>query len=155
VNDYDIATNATPSDVAYIFRTWSVDEVGKNFGVEVATFRTETYEVVGKPNVSLVRTFYEDASRRDFTINSMAKRIDGSIIDYHGGMDDLRNKLIRAVGNPIDRFKEDPSRILRGLYLASRLGFQVEENTLRYMKEQVDLLNQVPQELVGKIQRRC
>lgn len=157
VNDYDVTTNATPDEIAEIFKGHTVDAVGKNFGVmivdgvEVATFRTETYQIPGKPDVSLARTFYEDASRRDFTINAMAKDIQGNIIDYFGGQEDIRNQLIRAVGNPTERFHEDPSRILRGLYLASRLNFQIEQHTFQCIQKEIDLLKSVPEELVGKI----
>lgn len=91
VNDYDVTTNATPDEIAEIFKGHAVDAVGRNFGVmivdgvEVATFRTETYQIPGKPDALLARTFYEDASRRDFTINAMAKDVQGNIIDYFGG----------------------------------------------------------------------
>lgn len=156
-NDYDITTNATPEDIAAIFQGWNLDEVGKNFGVmliegvEVATYRSETYNVVSKPDVVLVGTFLEDSSRRDFTINAMGKKLDGTIVDYHGGQEDLKNKVIRAVGQPIHRFTEDPSRILRCLYLAARLSFSIEEETLQAIKDNTALLKQTPVELVGKI----
>ena len=157
INDYDITTNASPDEIEALFKGHSVDAVGKTFGVmivdgvEVATYRTEKYDGPSKPTVSLARTFYEDASRRDFTINAMAKTIDGEIIDYFGGQEDLRRKLIRAVGNPTTRFKEDPSRILRAMYLAARLGFQIEKSTFESIRQNVDLLRLVPHELTGKI----
>lgn len=156
VNDYDIVTNATPEEIEKIFADQSLNFVGKTFGVmrvndiEVATYRTEVYNVAGKPDVNMAGTFYEDASRRDFTINAMAKSLRGEVIDYFNGKDDLQNKLIRAVGSPVDRFKEDPSRIIRGMYLAARLGFSIEEQTFEAMRNLGGLLKTVPAELVGK-----
>ncbi|MFF2531213.1 hypothetical protein ACFVS2_20135 [Brevibacillus sp. NPDC058079] len=157
VNDYDIATNANPDQVAHIFRTWFVEEVGKNFGVmivngiEVATFRSESYLIPGKPDVLLVGNFEEDSARRDFTINALAKKLDGTIIDHHGGLQDIERKVIRAVNNPLERFIEDPSRILRGMYLAAKLSFSIEEETFRTMKKNINLLKETSVELVGKI----
>jgi tRNA nucleotidyltransferase (CCA-adding enzyme) len=157
VMDIDITTNATPDEMADIFKEENLNFAGKVFGVmiingiEVATFRSETYERTGKPDVELVGSFLEDASRRDFTINAMGKNRDGGIIDYFGGKEDLARRMIRAVGKPLQRFQEDPSRILRGVYLASYLGFDIEKDTRRTMKEHADLLLDIPVELIGRI----
>jgi tRNA nucleotidyltransferase/poly(A) polymerase len=156
-NDFDIATNAKPDQISDIFHSWSVEEVGKEFGVmlidgiEVATYRSDSYIIAGKPEVTLIGTFFQDSSRRDFTINAMAEQLDGTIIDYHGGMKDIEDKVICAVGNPYHRFIEDPSRILRGMYLAAKLSYSIESKTLQAMKEGVGLLEKTPFELVGKI----
>lgn len=160
VNDIDITTSATPDEIALLFAEESIDFIGKQFGVmmvngvEVATFRKETYEVVGKPTVNLQASFQEDVLRRDFTINAMGKKLSGSIIDYVGGQEDIKKKQIKAVGEPLERFLEDPSRIVRGVYLASALGFSIEENTKRVMTENGFLLKQVPVELIGKIVKK-
>ncbi|WCF11537.1 CCA tRNA nucleotidyltransferase (plasmid) [Paenibacillus thiaminolyticus] len=157
VNDFDIATNATPSEIERIFAEQSLDMIGRNFGVmlidgiEVASFRSESYHIMGKPDVVLVGDFHEDSSRRDFTVNAMARTSQGTVIDYHGGLEDLESKIIRAVGAPNERFKEDPSRILRGMYLAARLDFKIESGTFAAMKKNRDLLRNVPPELIGKI----
>lgn len=159
VNDYDIATNASPEEIIRIFEpiTKHIDAVGKQFGViivdnhEIATFRSETYEVVGKPTVKQVTTYYEDASRRDFTINTIASNVHGEVFDYFNGIDDINNKLVRAVGNPLDRFKEDPSRILRALYFAARFDFSIEEKTWETICNNIELVKQVPTELIAKI----
>lgn len=157
VLDVDITTNATPDEIEEIFKGENLDYVGKKFGVmivngvEVATFRSETYNNRSKPDVTLVKTLKEDLARRDFTINAMAKDRNGAIIDLFEGREDIRLKQVKAVGNPLTRFEEDPSRILRGLYFASYLGFDIEKNTRRVMKEQAELLNHVPVELIGKI----
>lgn len=160
INDIDIATSASPDEMKEIFNDCHIDEVGKNFGVmivkgiEVATFRSEEYEVQSKPQVKQVKTFYEDASRRDFTINAMGMTANSEIVDYFNGQEDIKNNLIRAVGNPDERFTEDPSRILRALYLASRLGFSFEKNTLASIRKNSEQLDNVPNELKGKIIRK-
>lgn len=156
-NDIDIATSASAEQVRDVFADCRVDEVGKTFGVmivngiEVAMFRSEKYDIQSKPTVEQATSFYEDASRRDFTINAMAMTIDNRIIDYFEGEKDIKNRIIRAVGNPDMRFLEDPSRILRAVYLASKLGFDIEKNTLESMRKCGHYLNNTPNELKGKI----
>lgn len=156
-NDVDIATNATPNEIETVFEGQTIDFVGKQFGVmmvngvEIATFRSETYQTPSKPDVVMVTSFKEDASRRDFTINAMGKKLNGEIVDYYGGREDLASKLVRAVENPKERFTEDPSRILRAIYLASSLNFTIEEQTKVVIMEKRHLLTSVPKELVGKI----
>jgi tRNA nucleotidyltransferase/poly(A) polymerase len=157
VFDYDVVTNATPDQMMQVFSDRELNIVGKNFGVllvdgiEVATFRSERYIVPDKPEVSFAKTFLEDSSRRDFTINAMAETLSGEIIDYHSGLDDLQKRLIRAVGIPLDRFTEDRSRLLRCLYLASKLKFDVEAETKETLTKYGHLILEVPVELVGKI----
>jgi tRNA nucleotidyltransferase/poly(A) polymerase len=157
--DIDIATSATPDQVCTVFRkfTNNVNLVGKQYavviveGVEITTFRTERYTTPGKPEVTLSLSFEEDSARRDFTINSMGETLEGQLLDFHGGVRDLKLKLIRAVGNPIDRFHEDHSRILRGLEQASRFGFSLEPNTKKAIIACRHLLRDVPEELIAKI----
>lgn len=161
--DMDIATNATPDQVINLFSNqgFGVNLVGKNFGVvivdgvEVASYRTEQYMRRGKPNVQIVSDFYQDSSRRDFTINAMALTVDNQLIDYHGGLRDMRSRLVRAVGGPEQRFLEDPSRILRGVELAARLGFKIEADTKQAMTNMGYLLKEVPYPLVGKIVKKA
>ena len=94
-NDVDLTTSATPDEIAEVFNGKRLDFVGKRFGVtlvdgiEVATYRTETYNKPRKPNVQLVRSLREDLSRRDFTINAMVMKENGTIIDYFNGQEDL------------------------------------------------------------------
>lgn len=160
VNDIDITTSATPDEIALLFTEESIDFVGKQFGVmiisgvEVATFRKEIYEIVGKPSVTLKASFQEDVMRRDFTINAMGKKLDGTIVDYVNGQEDIQKKQIKAVGKPLERFREDPSRILRGVYLAAALGFTIEDNTKQVMIHHGSLLKSVPIELIGKIVKK-
>ena len=137
--DYDIATNATPQQVCAIYPRAQV--VGAHFGVvivrelghflEVATFRTEGAYTDGRhPDSVVFATAEEDAMRRDFTINGMFFDVlKDSVIDYVGGREDLRDRIVQAIGNPERRFDEDHLRMLRAVRFASRLGFEIEQET--------------------------
>lgn len=146
VNDFDIATNASPQAVMQVFADERVVGTGIKHGTvtividhnpyEVTTFRTEgDYKDCRHPEtVSFVTSLKEDLERRDFTINALAYNPKTGIIDYFGGIDDLNNKIIRAVGEPRKRFQEDALRILRAVRLSAQLGFEIEKNTLSAMK---------------------
>jgi tRNA nucleotidyltransferase/poly(A) polymerase len=141
--DFDIATNALPEQVEALFP--KTKPIGKAFGVilvidgnaeiEVTTFRTEGGYQDGRhpKSVQFVESdnpAKEDAIRRDFTINAMFYDLETSqIIDFVGGEQDLQNKIIRAVGDPIRRFSEDHLRILRAIRFVGQLGFSLEEGT--------------------------
>ena len=146
--DVDLATSAHPPDVKrYIAQTspTAVYAVGEKFGtvgaiyaradeevrVEITTFRSEKYTPRSRlPEVSFGTGLEGDLARRDFTINALARTIsDGRLIDRFGGVDDLRRRVIRAVGNPDERFAEDPLRLLRAVRFAAELGFDVEPAT--------------------------
>lgn len=149
--DYDYATSLTPDEIEAAIKGAGrrAYTVGKRFGTigvvidgqmaEITTFRKEEYtEGSRKPAVEYVTDITEDLSRRDFTINAMAIRYSTKgykLIDPFGGQEDLKNKVIRCVGNPKARFKEDPLRILRAARFASQLEFTVEENTDKKAKE--------------------
>ena len=141
--DIDLTTNATPDETEKILKNLnigSVYDVGKRFGtvglitkdgekIEITTFRGEVYESSSrKPEVKFGElSLKDDLSRRDFTINSLARNPKtNEIIDYFGGQEDLKNKIIRAVGNSKERFFEDPLRMLRAARFAAQLGFSVE-----------------------------
>ncbi len=155
--DYDFCTPATPDEIEEKIHArpnehgdqTKVYGVGKKFGtlgckvdgemVEITTFRTEKYKKGSrKPAVEYVKTIHEDLSRRDFTINAMAIRLTKGhlrIIDPFCGQEDLEARLIRAVGHPKQRFKEDPLRILRAIRFASRFAFEIEEETEKKVKK--------------------
>jgi putative nucleotidyltransferase with HDIG domain len=127
--------------------------------VDVAGFRTETYDLKSrKPVVQPAESIIEDSARRDFTINALSiivKHVDvesgvivGVLIDPHGGLRDLREGVIRAVGNPTVRFLEDPLRMLRALRFAIKLGFRIEEDTWRAIRENVNELRRVSKERI-------
>jgi len=154
--DVDLATSASSDQVELLFADAEVQTVGKQFGVvlidgiEVASFRGEKYVVPGKPEIQVVKSFEEDASRRDFTINAMAMDQNGKVLDPFNGRADLEQKLIRAVGDPELRFREDPIRILRGIGFAVRFGFNLEARTQAAMQESRMLLMPVPKIRIGK-----
>jgi len=149
--DVDIASSADPEQISQIFKTHDIGK-SKDFGIvvvqqdgfsfEVAQFREDgEYTDNRRPDsVKAVKSFEKDAMRRDFTINALGIDKDGEIIDYVGGLDDLKNKIIKAVGDPKKRFKEDALRILRLLRFAAKTGFDVDENTLTSATELLDSL---------------
>ena len=138
--DYDVATDAPPDRVRQLFS--NTQAVGAAFGVilvrhrksviEVATFRTDLqYKDGRRPEGVVFTTAEEDAKRRDFTINGLfMDPLEGDkVIDFVGGQDDLRAKLIRAIGDPDRRFTEDHLRLLRAIRFAARFDFQIESRT--------------------------
>ena len=158
--DYDIATSATPDEVEGLFP--KTLPIGKAFGVmlvegddgghyEVATFRADMGYADGRrPDAVSFTSAREDALRRDFTMNALfydpeAKRV----IDYVGGREDIVRRVLRTVGNPAERFREDHLRLLRAVRFAARTGFSVEEATARAVKDMAALVNTVSLERVA------
>lgn len=143
--DYDIATNAKPEEVHRLFP--SSITLWKHFGVvrvlipegeyEVTTFRSDGPYLDGRHPSSVVFSSPEqDAQRRDFTINALF--LDPStnkVIDFVGGQEDIRQGIIRTVGNPHDRFSEDYLRLLRSARFSARFNFKIEQHTLKAMKK--------------------
>ncbi|MGM0217209.1 CCA tRNA nucleotidyltransferase [Enterococcus sp. AZ126] len=159
IHDVDIATSAYPEEIKQIFHR-TID-VGIDHGTvlvlvgdeqyEITTFRTEsTYQDFRRPDtVTFVRSLKEDLKRRDFTINALAMDVDGEIIDLFDGMADLKQKIIRAVGNPKERFHEDALRMMRGLRFASQLDFKIEANTLSAIEAFHRLLDKISVERIA------
>ena len=149
-SDIDITTNALPDEVKQIFRksidtgiqhgTVTILVDGESF--EVTTFRTEDDYIDHRTpeKVEFVSDLKEDLDRRDFTINAMALDSNGKLYDYHCGERDLRNKVIKTVNNPNERFFEDALRMLRAFRFSSKLGFEIEENTLKAIKNNAKLI---------------
>lgn len=145
--DFDIATDAHPEQVRKIFRNSRI--IGRRFRlvhvyyqgevIEVSTFRANSEELTRESSDELpvmvasdntYGTIEEDAWRRDFTVNALYYNIKNfSVMDYAGGMLDLHHKLIRMIGDPVQRFHEDPVRLLRAIRLSAKLGFKIEPNT--------------------------
>ena len=157
--DYDVATDATPDEVMALFPA-SV-AVGAQFGViavhhdglkvEVATFRADVGYSDGRHPDSVVyaRTAEEDVQRRDFTINGLVMRHDtGEVLDYVGGQADLRAGIIRAIGEPDRRFREDKLRLLRAVRFAARFGFTLEPATFEAIQRHAREVTQVSTERV-------
>ena len=152
-HDIDVATSAAPDQVKALFKR-TVDtgiEHGTVLvlldgeGIEVTTFRTEGgYSDNRRPDsVEFVQSIEEDLKRRDFTINAMAMDENLNIIDPYGGRDDLANGLIRAVGEPAERFGEDALRMLRAVRFAGQLNFGIGATTLTAIRTQAPSISQI------------
>ena len=162
-HDYDVATSARPEETIKVFEGAGMDffDNGAKHGtvtavtpegnVEVTTFREDgSYSDLRRPDEVVFKTTIEDdVKRRDFTINAMYLDSYGEIRDPEGGREDCNKHLIRAVGNPKERFEEDALRILRGLRFSSKLGFDIESETLRAMEECADELNDISGERIA------
>lgn len=160
--DFDIVTNAHPEEVLKLFRNSRM--IGRRFKlvhvffggdiVEVATFRTsqtkKSANLLHSEEGMILRdnifgTLEEDVWRRDFTINALYYNIsDFTLIDYVGGLKDLKEKRIRVIGDPDQRFKEDPVRMLRAVRFAGKLGFQIDKESEKSIIELGCLVNNVP-----------
>ncbi|MBI2209518.1 MAG: CCA tRNA nucleotidyltransferase [Deltaproteobacteria bacterium] len=158
--DYDIATDARPETVQEIFpRTLAV---GTQFGVilviidgepfEVATFRHDGPYLDGRrPSHVRFASLQEDILRRDFTINGMMyDPVADRVIDLVGGRDDLSRRVVRAIGDPQARFREDRLRMVRAVRFAAGLGFAIEAETLRAIAEQAAGITQISWERIGE-----
>lgn len=157
-SDYDIATNAKPREVKAIFsrtidtgiKHGTVTVIENKIGYEVTTFREETgYSDMRRPDeVRYVDSVDEDLKRRDFTVNSMAYAPGAGLLDKFGGKDDIGRKIIRCVGIPEMRFKEDALRMLRAVRFAACLDFELEEETQRAIKKCAVLIKNVSRERI-------
>ncbi|MGH4124197.1 MAG: CCA tRNA nucleotidyltransferase [Clostridium sp.] len=154
--DYDIATNALPEEIIKLFdktvptgiKHGTVTVMIGGEGFEVTTYRVDgEYLDSRRPEeVTFVSNLKEDLARRDFTINAMAFNEQQGVIDYFGGIEDLNNKIIRAVGEPNKRFQEDALRMLRAIRFAARLDFQIEEKTLKAISANANLILNISSE---------
>lgn len=156
--DFDIATNAKPEDIEKLF-TKTVP-VGKQFGVmlvveeeipfEVATFRCEGGYQDGRHPTQVSFTMpKEDAKRRDFTVNGLFyDPFEKKVIDFVEGMQDIPKKVIRAIGDPQERFQEDKLRLLRAIRFASTLGFEIDPKTWRAICEKAPRIHEVSPERI-------
>ena len=153
IHDIDIATSAYPSEIKAIFKR-TVDTgiqhgtvmiLDHGTGYETTTFRTESgYQDYRRPDkVTFVRSLKDDLKRRDFTINALAMKEDGTVIDLFNGLSDLQNQIIKAVGNPEERFHEDALRMMRAVRFASKLDFNIEDATLKGITDNGKLLTNI------------
>lgn len=159
-SDFDLATSAFPEETKKILKDFTVLETGLKHGTvtaringasyEITTYRIESgYSDKRHPDsVDFTRNLSEDLSRRDFTINAMAMDCSGNVIDYFGGRDDIEKRIIRTVGNPDDRFREDALRILRAVRFSAKLGFETEEATARSIFSNKGLLKDISRERI-------
>lgn len=167
--DFDLATEMQPDAVIKMlsedgrFRVQD-DPKGKQFGVvlvnddegheyEIATFRTDVGEG-RRPDEVQFTTIDEDVKRRDLTINALFYDLDsGEVVDYVGGIDDLKNGVIRTVGKPADRFREDKLRVMRVLRFAGRLGADIDAETAKAIKDDPDLHQVSPERIHDEFTR--
>jgi tRNA nucleotidyltransferase (CCA-adding enzyme) len=172
LKDIDIVTNAQVEDIKSIFpnsdvRGESFQVVVVKFGgheFEIATYRKDIYnsedlkgDKIARPKTEVAKDLDEDRSRRDYTINAIAQDIEGNYNDYVysyrnkkiSSMRDIKDKLIRAIGNPKQRFEEDPLRIIRGFRFMSQLGYEIEKQTLKAMSNNLFLMEKIPHERIS------
>ena len=159
-HDYDLCTSATPEQICKVFSKYQLIRNGEKHGTigvvmgktvyEITTYRTEgAYEDNRHPDqVEFVEDLSLDLARRDFTINAMAFHPKTGYVDPFGGEHDLHDGILRAVGNPTERFQEDALRILRLVRFACRFRMDVESKTWKAMKKQVQLLDNLAKERV-------
>lgn len=151
-HDYDLTTDATPEIICQLFsdnkikkegiKEGSVTVIINNSEYEITTFRLEdNYSDHRHPdNITFTDKLEDDLKRRDFTINAIAYSFDNKLIDIYNGINDLKNGLIKTVGNSDLRFNEDALRILRALRFSSQLGFSIENNTKKSIFKYKNLL---------------
>ena len=158
--DYDIAVSSTPEETKMCFRDFRTISTGEKHGtvtvvskgnnLELTSFRVDgEYKDNRHPeNVEFTRSIEADLSRRDFTVNAMAFNEKSGLIDIFGGQKDLKNKIIRCVGDADTRFNEDALRIMRAIRFASQLGFEIEEQTSESIHKNKALLKNISVERI-------
>ena len=159
-HDWDVCTSARPDEIEQVFFDLPRIDTGRKHGtmavildhraVEITTFRADGGYLDHRhpATVTFLPDLAGDLARRDFTVNAMALDEQDQPIDLFGGQEDLKNHIIRTVGDPAERFREDGLRILRGLRFASRLDFEIEPKTARAMIEERELLNSISAERI-------
>lgn len=159
-HDYDITTSAPPHVVLDIFKDFECIETGIEHGTvsvlidsnvyEITTYRIEgEYKDHRRPDsVDFTNKLEEDLKRRDFTINAMAYNEKDNLIDLFGGKEDLKNKIIKTVGNPYDRFNEDGLRMIRAIRFSSKLNFLIEEETLQAIYNNAQIIKNISLERI-------
>ncbi|MEE1427987.1 MAG: HD domain-containing protein [Acutalibacteraceae bacterium] len=161
-NDWDITTSAKPEDMKSVFADFHCIDTGIKHGtvtvvidgepLEITTFRLDgEYEDNRHPkSVTFTSNLGADLGRRDFTVNAMAYSKMTGTVDLFGGQNDLKNGIIRCVGDPDRRFNEDALRILRALRFASALDFEIEEKTAQSLLKNRALLGNISEERIAK-----
>lgn len=156
--DWDFTTNATPEQILELVPDGFYDNKFGTVGIkvdeiteplEITTFRTESgYSDNRRPDkISWGKTLQEDLQRRDFTINALA--YDGEkIIDFYGGENDIKSKIVKAVGDPNERFQEDALRMMRAVRIAGELNFKIDKNTFNAISTNVTLINRIAKERI-------
>ena len=172
-SDWDVTTSAKPEEIEPLFTESFYDneygtvkvagkhlieqfalkegEIDESILYDITTYRSESeYSDKRRPDsVEWGKTVLEDLKRRDFTINAIAINLKDEVVDPYGGKDDIKNKVVRSVGDPTERFEEDALRIMRAIRISAQLGFTIEEKTLLSLKEKVPNLKEISWERIG------
>lgn len=158
-HDYDLTSDALPSQISDVFKDFYQEHSGEKHGtirviidhkpIEITTFRCdEGYTDYRRPdNVEFVKDVYIDSKRRDFSINAFYYS-EGHIYDFHEGLEDLNNKVIKTIGNPSARFHEDALRILRAIRFSAKLGYEIESKTKTALLDCREELNLIAKERI-------
>lgn len=158
-HDYDLTSDALPSQISDVFKEFYQEHSGEKHGtirviidhkpIEITTFRCdEGYTDYRRPdNVEFVKDVYIDSKRRDFSINAFYY-FEGHIYDFHEGLEDLNNKVIKTIGNPSARFHEDALRILRAIRFSAKLGYEIESKTKTALLDCKEELNLIAKERI-------
>lgn len=158
-HDYDLTSDALPSQISDVFKDFYQEHSGEKHGtirviidhkpIEITTFRCdEGYTDYRRPdNVEFVKDVYIDSKRRDFSINAFYYS-EGHIYDFHEGLEDLNNKVIKTIGNPSARFHEDALRILRAIRFSAKLGYEIESKTKSALLDCKEELNLIAKERI-------
>ena len=158
-HDYDLTSDALPSQISDVFKDFYQEHSGEKHGtirviidhkpIEITTFRCdEGYTDYRRPdNVEFVKDVYIDSKRRDFSINAFYYS-EGHIYDFHEGLEDLNNKVIKTIGNPSTRFHEDALRILRAIRFSAKLGYEIGSKTKTALLDCKEELNLIAKERI-------
>jgi tRNA nucleotidyltransferase (CCA-adding enzyme) len=159
-HDYDLCTNASPDQIKLAFSGLPMVTDGEKHGtitviygndnVDITTYRTDgNYADHRHPDsVKFVSSISDDLSRRDFTVNAMALPLNGNLVDPFNGESDIAKKVIRCVGDPNLRFKEDPLRMLRAFRFSAKLGFLISPETLKGIRKNAYLIRKISKERI-------
>lgn len=164
VFDFDFATDATPEEMikflpdanAAFAKYGCIKYKGEHGRAEITTFRIENdYKDFRHPgSIKFVKTLEEDYKRRDFTINALYKNINGKIFDPSNGLVDLKSKVIKFIGDPYKRIKEDPLRIIRAQRFAKKLSFKIDEESQKAIDELSYLLEKLNPQKISEEEKK-
>ncbi|MBQ2897309.1 MAG: polynucleotide adenylyltransferase [Clostridia bacterium] len=159
-SDWDICTCALPEETASVFKNFKTILTGIKHGtvcviidafpVEITTFRTDGKYIDNRhpETITFSSSLSEDLKRRDFTINAMAYSKEHGLVDFNGGVNDLKSKIIKCVGDPEKRFGEDALRIMRAIRFSAQLGFRIDDNTKKAIFSKKELLSNISAERI-------
>ena len=160
-NDYDITTNAKPDDIMKIFKDYKIIDTGIKHGTvsvvlndniyEITTYRIESeYENNRRPkSVEFTTNIEKDLERRDFTINAIAYNTKIGLVDKFNGIEDIKHRIIKTVGNPDERFEEEGLRMVRAIRFSSKLGFDIDINTLNSIYKNAPIIKNISIERIN------